>query len=823
MRLKQIEINGFKSFGKKSTLSFTVPVTGIVGPNGSGKSNVVESFRFVLGEQSIKSMRGKSGADMIFRGGGSRGAASGNGVGSSSSTAPKLSRASVAITFDNADKVFELVPFEEVTFMREIFADGTSRYTVNGTEIRLKQMAELLSAVHIGTSSHHIISQGEADGILRANARERREILEDALGLKVYHFRIRESENKLAKALDALKDVQSLRRELAPHLSFLKKQVEKAEKGKALRDELQGLWATYLLAEKSQLKKEDGRIADATDVVTRQRQQYQAQLDALPVDADKESQQLLVDITAEKQHLLRVEQQRRQLEQRTSRLDGMIAMQRQMIQQQANQAHAVHAAHAMTGATQLRVAVQPPSHGNHAPEPGIVFTIAEYQQLLTDLSNFITELRSSTDISGTIETLERFAHVVGKLKQRGQHAAPSVSSAVEAPSAAIVHRTDNGAAGMAHAIHETALELEALEKELRVLVEEEQDVRDRILHKEMLREQGLATSQKATETRYELRNGVNQCESELQVLAMAKRAFLERKASFEQELKEAGFLFGVQFFHTIESAVPFDEATLVPSVDIHAAKRAVDRLKIRVEEHAGIGNEVFAEYENAKERDEFLSKEMLDIETSVRNLEGIIVELKKILDEKFTHGVQVINERFGDFFKTMFGGGSAFLSITVERKRRRKNDDESIADAEAIAGGEAGDPSAEITDESDDRFFERGIEVHVNVPEKKVKDLQMLSGGERSLVSIALLFAVSQVNPPPFLVLDETDAALDESNSRKYGDMIEKLSEFSQLIVVTHNRETMSRAQVLYGVTLGADSASKLLSIRFDEAVKVAK
>ena len=111
----------------------------------------------------------------------------------------------------------------------------------------------------------------------------------------------------------------------------------------------------------------------------------------------------------------------------------------------------------------------------------------------------------------------------------------------------------------------------------------------------------------------------------------------------------------------------------------------------------------------------------------------------------------------------------------------------------------------------------------MNVPEKKVKDLQMLSGGERSLVSIALLFAVSQVNPPPFLVLDETDAALDESNSRKYGDMIEKLSEFSQLIVVTHNRETMSRAQVLYGVTLGADSASKLLSIRFDEAVKVAK
>ncbi|MEI6417853.1 MAG: hypothetical protein WCO82_02165, partial [Sphingomonadales bacterium] len=283
-----------------------------------------------------------------------------------------------------------------------------------------------------------------------------------------------------------------------------------------------------------------------------------------------------------------------------------------------------------------------------------------------------------------------------------------------------------------------------------------------------------------------------------------------RKTAFEQELKEAGFLFGVQFFHAIERVPETEESLPVPEIDIHAAKRSVDRLKIRVEEHAGIGNEVFAEYDNARERDEFLAKEIIDIETSIRNLEGVIAELKKLLDDKFARGVQVINERFGEFFKTMFGGGSAFLSVTVERKRKRKSEEEA----------ELGNIEE---DETDERLFERGIEVHVNLPEKKVKDLQMLSGGERSLVSIALLFAVSQVNPPPFLVLDETDAALDESNSRKYGDMIEKLAQYSQLIVVTHNRETMSRAQVLYGVTLGADSASKLLSIRFDEAVKVAK
>jgi chromosome segregation protein len=179
-----------------------------------------------------------------------------------------------------------------------------------------------------------------------------------------------------------------------------------------------------------------------------------------------------------------------------------------------------------------------------------------------------------------------------------------------------------------------------------------------------------------------------------------------------------------------------------------------------------------------------------------------------VLDERFTTGVKTINARFSEFFKAMFGGGSAFLEITLEKKRKRKSSEEEFEEA---------------TDETEDETFERGIEVHVSLPEKKVKELTMLSGGERSLVSVALLFAISQVNPPPFLVLDETDAALDEANSRRYGDMIERLAQYSQLIVVTHNRETMSRASVLYGVTLGSDGGSKLLSIKFDEAVKVAK
>ncbi|HQT83150.1 MAG TPA: AAA family ATPase, partial [Candidatus Paceibacterota bacterium] len=167
-----------------------------------------------------------------------------------------------------------------------------------------------------------------------------------------------------------------------------------------------------------------------------------------------------------------------------------------------------------------------------------------------------------------------------------------------------------------------------------------------------------------------------------------------------------------------------------------------------------------------------------------------------------------VNASFGEYFALMFGGGGARLTLEELESDEEEGDDELVAD------------------EADDLPKEKerpGIEIAVNLPKKKVRSLMQLSGGERALTSIALIFAMSQVNPPPFLILDETDAALDEANSRRYGDMIENLAKKSQLIVITHNRETMSRTSILYGVTMGNDGVSKLLSVKFEEAVAVAK
>jgi chromosome segregation protein len=266
MYLKSLEIAGFKSFAKKAHLTFSTPITGIVGPNGSGKSNIAESFRFVLGEQSIKSLRGKKGEDMIWNGGGD------------AISVARANRASVKLTFDNSRKIFPTIDFEDVTIERVVNRDGANEYLLNNSQVRLKDIVELLAGAHIGATGHHIISQGEADRILSASIRERREMIEDALGLKIYQWKKNESLKKLEKTEENMKQVESLRREIAPHLKFLKKQVEKVEKAEEMRKELSFLYQQYFACEQNYLNQEKSRIESELNLPKKEMEQMDTDL-----------------------------------------------------------------------------------------------------------------------------------------------------------------------------------------------------------------------------------------------------------------------------------------------------------------------------------------------------------------------------------------------------------------------------------------------------------------------------------------------------------------------------------------------------------------
>jgi chromosome segregation protein len=194
-----------------------------------------------------------------------------------------------------------------------------------------------------------------------------------------------------------------------------------------------------------------------------------------------------------------------------------------------------------------------------------------------------------------------------------------------------------------------------------------------------------------------------------------------------------------------------------------------------------------------KGRDTHLESEINDLDKTKASLDTLIIDLQNNIKNDFDKGLEKINFAFNNYFHEVFPGGRAALHVV---KVKLENDE----------GGD--DVYGEEVD---------GVDISVNLPTKKVSDINMLSGGERTLASIALLFALTSIIPPPFMVLDETDAALDEVNARKYGKLLGRLSEKSRLLVITHNRETMNECDVLYGVTMGAEGYSRLLSIKFDK------
>lgn len=730
MRLKEIEVSGFKSFAKKSNLSFQSRVTCIVGPNGSGKSNVVEAIRFVLGEQSMKSLRGKGGSDLIFKG---------------SKGVPSASRAYVAISFDNKDRVFSFnnegstiaVDFDEISISREVFSDGANIYKINNSEVRLKDIVELLASVHIGSTGHHIISQGEADRILSSNNKDRRQILEDALGLKIYQYRIKESERKLEKSEINIKEVGSLRRELSPHLTFLKKQVEKIEKAEELRRELSEKFDKYLSDESKELKRERGETSDRIKNINEDiKSASRITEDRAELTVKKESEEE-IEILSLRDQERSLESRKNDIAKNLGKLEGRLEAIRDSQKEKSEKTY-------------------PASFFF-----GIISKIKKVSQILQE--NGEKE-----------EAISLLSQIIKEGEEFGGEDNTSVNSSI---------------------VSGLVVELEEEKKKLGSLDIEVSDIRSKIRTLEVKIISKREEERDRERKYYEEKEKLVRLEGEKSRLEEHLNSILIRETNLEEDRKSIQMIVGRSFDGATNSQIAYDARIQ------ETLKRDIERLKIRLEDSGGAGSgDVLKEYKETEERDEFLKREVEDLESSIKNLKSLIKDLRDTLDNEFKKGVSEVNKSFNEFFQTMFGGGSAHLTITVEHGRGEDPEESGV-----------------------EYKFERGVEIGVSLPQKKVRELGMLSGGERSLVSIALLFAMSAVNPPPFLVLDETDAALDESNSRRYGDMLEKLSKHSQLIVVTHNRETMSRASSLYGVTIGLDGASKLLSLKFEEAKSYAK
>lgn len=732
MYLKSVELSGFKSFGKKTALEFGSTIAAIVGPNGSGKSNVADGFRFVLGEQSMKSMRGKRGEDMIWGG---------------SPAMPRMNRAAVKLVFDNSKRLLD-IDFSDVILERVVHRDGQNEYLLNGSQVRLKDVIRLLAGANIGGSGYQIISQGEADRILNASPRERREMVEDALGLKLYQHKKAESERKLEETAVNIDKTKSLRRELAPHLKFLQVQVEKIEKAREMKDELAAKLAEYLTREDAWISAEDARLSDDLKEIDAEIGELEAKLHAARKvkggRASTSDDSALRELEDLQHKLSEARRKREDIVRELGRAEGALEATNVTVE-------------AIVPAPHVRDFVRSVSE---------TLEMAEAKDDVAGIRTLLSDVRSR--IATFINGLTGMAPITNKEAE--------------------------------DAVARLTASLQKAEEEESRLSSETEKARGEMTR---VREAAFAAEKDEVEIEAKLR----EAQSKMVSLKAEREHVAVERRRFEEEVREGIALLGSAMEGWNKHEIP-EGALTEERGEQEKRRRLIERLKIKIEE-AGVGggDAVVKEYKQTQERDIFLAKELEDLEKSAASLKDLIAELEETIDERFKEGLKHINVALDGFFAKLFGGGHAKLFVEESRRVRRARGDDELEEGE-------------IPEEEE---LYAGLSIDVSLPRKKIRGLEVLSGGERALTSIALIFSMSQVNPPPFLILDETDAALDEANSKRYADMIMELGKKSQLIVITHNRATMSAAGELYGVTMGQDGVSKVLSVKLEEAERVAK
>lgn len=250
----------------------------------------------------------------------------------------------------------------------------------------------------------------------------------------------------------------------------------------------------------------------------------------------------------------------------------------------------------------------------------------------------------------------------------------------------------------------------------------------------------------------------------------------------------------------------------------------IEKLQHQLELIGGIDAEIVQEYEMTNERYEFLKTQSEDMRDTIESMEGIIDELDETIKRQFNKSFKAIAKSFTKYFHILFDGGKAELEILTELPTETADD----ASVETV-----GDEIAPVTLE--DRPIGHnpigklkkkhrvvsGIDIIAQPPGKKLQSIQALSGGEKSMTAIALICAIIDANTPPFVVLDEVEAALDEANSEKFSAIVKQLAGKTQFIIITHNRATMHQADVLYGVTMNSEGVSHILSVKMTEAEKM--
>jgi chromosome segregation protein len=854
VHLRAIKLRGFKSFPEPVEVRLEPGVAVVVGPNGSGKSNVADALLWASGSLSPGELRAEKPDDVLFAG------------------SPGHSPADfceVELLFDNEDGGLPELDFSEVSIARRLHRGGEGQYLINRAPVRRTDLVELLADVGLGGSHGSVISQGKVEQILASKPEERRALIEDAAGLGRFKRRRHRAELKLARVQIQVERARDLEAEVKGRLRPLALQATAAERAEKLRGDIAALRARVAQLDLAGIDERLAEVEERRTAAALERRRTTERLEALLAERNRVEEQLAAaagrgdGATSALYRLCsateRLELRRDAAEELCDRLRAQPLLaparanpEREALRERARLARErlVALEHSLAEREGLPPAARALAEEGERLALSLLEVEAGYERAAAAALGARAAALVAADTPGALALVERARKaglgdlavlVPSRAEERrpgrppllgaeplssrvrprpgGERVAELLedvwlaepSELAQAESGILVTREGHcfdAARGELWFAGETAeAVLLQLDARRRALAQEADELERRA--EELPAEappvptgplsalaERLASALQDAATcaeRFEapLRARVDAGATRAGELAAELRRLGGEEADVRRVAAEAGEraagidVEGARLeAEAAEARRRLEEAGAEPAEgeDREELVEKIERLERRRETLGQVNPLAKEEYEREKERLTELTEQRADLEASLNELEELRAELADTVERRFDETFAAVSAHFEGVAATLFPGGQGRLRLTEP--------DEEAPDAEP------------------------GVEVELRPAGKRVTRLSLLSGGEKALGAISFLFALFLARPCPFYLLDEVEAALDDANIGRFVELLRRYSETAQFIVVTHQKKTMEAADVLYGVTMGGDGVSQIVSRR---------
>ncbi|MBU4313302.1 MAG: AAA family ATPase [Actinobacteria bacterium] len=761
MYLKNITLRGFKSFKNKSQLFFEPGISVIVGPNGSGKSNVADAISWVLGEQSPKSLRGSSMGDVIFR-----------------SKDEEMGIAEVSLMFDNSNKLFN-TEFRDVKFTRRVFTRGGSEYFINSSPCRLIDIQELTADTGIGRGLYIIINQGQINEIAVLKPIERKNIIDEVLGISKHKNRRDKSLSKLQKVKNDIERIDDLMEEIKRTMDPLEIEAKRAQKHaeifNLLKDEEISLFITHLNHLNNEWESEN--------------ESYRKNKDEL-----KEISSKILSVEKEKNDLLKLDDKEKSkyefwknkidwFNSEKNRLESIIAL----IESKKNVFSTLYNmfdlkfTSGMSGTNELKVSLEKDKNGI---DISYLQKISNGLKRIDDLLlKFLENLKKTVKDKNTVDYVENEGNLIieeikklHKIIETSHQGKDAISK--KEPQKGNEKQVDNFKKRLDRIRIIKNICMTNLERSRKIhsilngYLSVSEDIKNKLYPEFERRSNLISGSQDKI-------NGLGTRINQLSISRSNLENNIYKIDLKKEQIKEKVEVITENIVDNYNLSIDYALKSYSPSSDIKESEVKVKRFKNEIKKYGNVNPNASIEYNRIKKRFDFLADQSLDLVESKKNLEELIKDINERIAEYFFKKFDEINQCFKNYFKILFPLGEGEMQL-------EKSDSE-----------------------SDDEI---GVDLKVDIGNNKFVPLSLLSGGEKSLVSIAFLFSIYSINSSPFYVFDEVDAALDDVNISRFLTLVKKFSEKQQIIIITHQKRTMEVADTIYGVTMQSNGISKIIS-----------